>query len=86
MKTPPASEDANGVFHAFTSRKVAALKRKRQGIGFVPPLRNSLGGILLAFHLAHFVGDNGEQASAGLPQRQNEGRLVPFMALPNVVS
>jgi hypothetical protein len=28
MKTPPASEDANGVFHAFTSRKVAALEMK----------------------------------------------------------
>src|SRR6185312_1267904 len=28
MKTPPASEDANGVFHAFTSLKVAALERK----------------------------------------------------------
>ncbi len=28
MKTPPASEDADGVFRAFTSRKVAALKRK----------------------------------------------------------
>jgi hypothetical protein len=25
-KTPPASEDADGVFHAFTSRKVAALE------------------------------------------------------------
>ena len=28
MKTPPASEDANGVFHAFTSLKVAALEMK----------------------------------------------------------
>jgi len=28
MKTPPTSEDADGVFHAFTSRKVAALERK----------------------------------------------------------
>jgi hypothetical protein len=27
-----------------------------------------------------------EQASAGLPQRQDECRLVPFIALANVVS
>jgi hypothetical protein len=28
MKTPPAFKNADGVFHAFTSRKVAALDRK----------------------------------------------------------
>ena len=28
MKTPPASEEADGVFHAFTSGKVAALDLK----------------------------------------------------------
>ena len=28
MKTPPASENADGVFHAFTSCEVAALERK----------------------------------------------------------
>jgi hypothetical protein len=28
MKTPPTSEDVDGVFHAFTSRKVAALDMK----------------------------------------------------------
>jgi hypothetical protein len=27
MKTPPASEDVDGVFHAFTSFEVAALER-----------------------------------------------------------
>jgi hypothetical protein len=27
MKTPPASEDVDGVFHAFTSFKVAALEQ-----------------------------------------------------------
>jgi len=26
MKTPPASEDTDGVFHAFTSCEVAALE------------------------------------------------------------
>jgi hypothetical protein len=30
MKTPPAPEDTDGVFHAFTSGKVAALERKIQ--------------------------------------------------------
>jgi len=37
MKTPPASEDTGGVFHAFTSFKVAALEernsRRRFGSG-----------------------------------------------------
>src|SRR6266536_925372 len=28
MKTPPAPEDTDGVFHAFTSGKVAALGRR----------------------------------------------------------
>ena len=28
MKTPPASEDTDGVFHAFTSCEVAALERQ----------------------------------------------------------
>jgi hypothetical protein len=30
MKTPPASEGTGGVFHAFTSGKVAALEQKIQ--------------------------------------------------------
>jgi hypothetical protein len=43
LKTPPTSEDVDGVFRAFTSRKVAALVRKRRGAGFVPAIpKNSL--------------------------------------------
>jgi hypothetical protein len=33
-KTPPPSEDADGVFHAFTSRKVAALGKKTSTLWF----------------------------------------------------
>jgi hypothetical protein len=34
MKTPPASEESGGVFHAFTFRKVAALEGPTTGVRF----------------------------------------------------
>jgi hypothetical protein len=34
MKTPPASEDTGGVFHAFTSFEVAALGKTNFEISF----------------------------------------------------
>jgi hypothetical protein len=43
-KTPPTSEDAGGVFDAFTSRKVAALGRKCRSERFVPALPNYSAG------------------------------------------
>jgi hypothetical protein len=57
---PPASEDADGIFRAFTSRKVAALEAKHHDAGFVSAVPgNSPGGVLFRFRAVHFIGDNG---------------------------
>jgi hypothetical protein len=43
MKTPPAPEGTDGVFHAFTSGKVAALDRKTSlALVSFPPICNFL--------------------------------------------
>jgi hypothetical protein len=44
MKTPPASENTGGVFHAFTSCEVAALERQTLSRSV------SSGKVLIFFH------------------------------------
>jgi hypothetical protein len=47
LKTPPASEDTDGVFHAFTSFKVAALEQ------------TILGGRFRSGYVRNFCSDRG---------------------------
>jgi hypothetical protein len=65
LKTPPASEDTDGVFHAFTSFKVAALEvtisRRRFRSGFV---RNFLERSGLGSASPVGSGDRGKYGSA----------------------
>ena len=76
----------DGVFHAVTSRKVAALKMKTPD----PRLRSGRLNILLRATRCRFP--NREQCSGlsavprEIAQVQNEGRLNPLHALPRVVA
>src|SRR6185369_1212890 len=90
MKTPPTFEDADGVFHAFTSRKVAALERETSR----RRLRSCRSPEILVVQFAcgsmrHIPSEITRQSGKLLsvpPQRQNEGRPDPFSALLRVVS
>src|SRR6266511_5795502 len=90
-KTPPTFENVDGVFRAFTSRKVAALEKKTSRHRLRSCYRKVPGEIILRFHLTSFR-DNGEasfcgsastpeRGPAGSVQRIGQGRLVILLAL-----
>jgi hypothetical protein len=59
MKTPPASEETDGVFHAFTSGKVAALGWKTCGL----KLRSAVPNVFFVGSARHAFPFDGERKS-----------------------
>jgi len=68
MKTPPAPEDTDGVFHAFTSGKVAALKAENTyAVGSFPPRPD-----FFSSHGSRFLTKKARNIAPGFCSHRNE--------------
>jgi hypothetical protein len=64
LKTPPASEDTDGVFHAFTSFKVAALEQIISRRWFRSGYVRNFCSDRRWFHISRRFPDRGKYGSA----------------------